>query len=286
MLAAPRSHRRLRTRVGLFGFSEFERAALDSYFRLLAGLGRTYELVHQIGDCDLIVANSDSVEALTQVGRSGRIPDTLFIGHRPVPASAAGHLPRPIDARRVRQVLDGIRQRRQPAPRPAMHVRQWSQSADQVLDFHNPSGFSNSVMLESEASLDAVLIVSASPAEREMLRCLLDRYGYHVDVATHSGEALRRVRAQAYAFVFLGLEREGHTALTAARHLRHGRARTAPCIVALIGRGQPVQRLRALFAGCDATLSAPLDEPQLLALLARHDNTFERVFEATAPMAL
>ena len=40
----------------------------------------------------------------------------------------------------------------------------------------------------------------------------------------------------------------------------------------------------ARVAGCDAFLTTPLDERELLHLLARHDRTFERVFQPTELM--
>ena len=69
-----------------------------------------------------------------------------------------------------------------------------------------------------------------------------------------------------------------------ARLIKQDTLKGGPPVVALSHQDNAISRLRALFAGCDAFLPVPLDESTLQQLLARHDMTFERVFEATAIM--
>jgi two-component system cell cycle response regulator len=293
-------------RIGLLGFSEFERATLESYFRL-AGRGcLPYELVQQVEHCELIVANADAPDTVYEVGCAGRMPDTLFIGERRVPGRPAGQLQRPIDALQIRRALDHLlahrlQQARVELPhggvRARAHVLQLAQDGGGVQDFRSSSGFSNSVLFEDEAHLDDVLVVSNSPAECSLLRPLLSGYGYRVTLAGSSQAALAHTREQRFAFIFLGIDRNGTHGLQIARQLKrqqaelaggHGNSKavaSSSTLVALSSHGGPISRIRATFAGCDAYLSVPLDENALRALLARHDRTFERVFEPTAPMA-
>ncbi len=276
-----------KTRIGFFGFSEFERAALDSYFRLLSGVGKTYVLADLIEDCDLIVASSDSAETFNLVGRSGRIPDTLFVGQRPVPATAAGNLPRPIDARRVRQALDEIRQARVHHPHPSMHVRQMGLECAEVQDFRTSSGFSNSVLIEPEAALAPVVVMSRSVSHQHQLRAMLRHCGYGVTVTHSPQEMVTASSACRPAFVFVDLGPEPALALGAVRDVRQAApAGKSPVVVALSTDGRTTTRLRAMFAGCEALLPLPLESDDLQNLLTRHDPTFERVFEATAVMSL
>lgn len=282
-------------RVCLHGFSEFERATLDSYFRLAGGPMHDYQLVDTLEGCELIIANADAAQALYTIGRAGRVRDTLFVGGGSVPSSCAAHLSRPIDVMQIRRALEHIERRRtssaRPPARPSAHVRQMAQEDLSVQDFHSSSGFSNSVLLESEARLDDVLVVTSSPAERSMLRPSLSRFGYRITLATTADEALVCARQQSFAFIFLGIDRNGLNSLHIARRLRrshqqaHGTSGArAPVLVVLSSQSGAISRIRATFAGCDAYLPVPLEESDLQQLLARHDSTFERVFEPTAPM--
>jgi CheY-like chemotaxis protein len=50
--------------------------------------------------------------------------------------------------------------------------------------------------------------------------------------------------------------------------------------------GNATDRARATVSGCDAFLTEPIDDDELRAILARHDNFFERGFEPTAMQAM
>lgn len=272
-------------RVVFVGFSSFERSTLESYFRLAGAHDRGYEVIPNLHDSDLVVADADQPEAVLAVGRAGRVRDAIFIGGAAAPMSAAAHLARPIDAIQVMRALNAMAQRR-PA-RPSGRARQQDVDAHQrVGDFHNSSVYSNSVLIEGESRLDEVLVVSASPAERRVLHDLLSRYGYGVTLARSTDEAVRMCDEQCYGFVFLGLGQDGIDGFQACRRIKRRPTLTglAPVIVALAHRAGAIDRIRATFAGCDAYLTTPLDETELLRVLAQHDRTFERVFEPTAPI--
>lgn len=174
-------------------------------------------------------------------------------------------------------------------PRPSGRVRQLAADACAVVqDFHRSSGFSNTVLVEGELRLDEVLVVSASPAERRLLHDLLQRYGYRVALAPSVDAALQASQRTTYGFVFLGMGQDGLQSLRACRGIERHPTLTglAPVVVALVRRHAAIDRIRASFAGCDAYLSAPLDEGDLLQVLAQHDPTFERTFEPTALLGL
>lgn len=280
-------------RVAFVGFSAFERSTLESYFRLSAGPDMPYELVAAPADCDLAVVAGDRPEAVLAVGRAGRMRDTVFVGGPSAPMSAGAHLARPIDALQVRRALDALA-RRHPghvarSHRPSGLARQLdADSRTRVGDFHVSEAYSNSVLVQGESRLDAVLVVSGSPAERRVLHDLLSRYGYGVELVRNSEEAVKRCVEQGYGFVFLGLGQEGVESFQAVRRIKRRPTLNglAPVIVALAHRSGTLDRIRATFAGCDAYLTTPLDETELLRVLAQHDRTFERVYQPTAPIQL
>jgi two-component system, cell cycle response regulator len=272
-------------RVVFIGFSSFERSTLESYFRLASAHDGGYEIIPNLNDSDLVVADADLPDAVLTVGRAGRVRDTIFIGGAAAPTSAAAHLTRPINAIQVMRALDTMAQRR-PA-RPCGRARQQDVDARQrVGDFHTSSVYSNSVLVEGESRLDEVLVVSASPAERQVLRDMLSRFGYGVTLARSTDDAVRMCDEKCYGFVFLGLGQDGIDGFQASRRIKHRPTPTgvAPVIVALAHRTGAIDRIRATFAGFDAYLTTPLDESELLRVLAQHDRTFERVFEPTAPL--
>jgi CheY-like chemotaxis protein len=273
-------------RVAFVGFTPFERTTLESYFRLAAARdSHAYELCADLLDCDLVVADAEQPEAVLAVGRAGRMRDAVLIGGQNAPASVGAHLARPIDALQIKRALDAMALRR-PA-RPSGRARQQAaDSPQQVGDFRTSHGYSNSVMVDGELRLDEVLVVSASPAERSVLHDLLSRCGYGVTLARGTEHAIRLCDEQSYGFVFLGLGQDGADSYQACRRIRrHPTAGgIAPVVVALAHRSGAVDRIRATFAGCDAYLTTPLEEAELVRILAQHDRTFERVFEPTAPI--
>ncbi len=273
-------------RVAFVGFTSFERSTLESYFRLAAARDQVgYEIGGDLQDSDLIVADAEQPEALLAVGRAGRMRDAVLIGGPNAPASVGAHLARPIDALQIKRALDALAQRK--PSRPSGRARQ--QAADsppQVGDFHTSAGYSNSVLVEGELRLDEVLVVSTSPAERLVLDELLSRCGYGVTLARTAERAIDLCEAQSYGFVFLGLGQDGIDSYQVCRRIRRHPTASgiAPVVIALAHRSGALDRIRATFAGCDAYLTTPLDESELIRVLARHDRTFERTFEPTAPL--
>lgn len=281
--------------VAFVGFSGFERATLESYFRLGDGSTSAYQVCADLSRSDLVVADADRPDVVFAVGRAGRVRDTIFVGGKHAPRNGGMRLPRPIDALQLRRTLDAMALRRNNSrrtdrpgsrrpDRPSGRVQQWALDAMEVQDFHRSSGFSNSVLVEGESRLDEVLVVSGSPAERRLLCDLLDRYGYPVSLARDVKEALHLTRQRDYGFVFLGLAHNSQESFQACRLIKRRPTLlgVAPVVVALAHRLTAIDRIRATFAGCDAYLGMPIDESELLKVLARHDRTFERVFEPTA----
>ena len=94
-------------RVAFLGFSDFERGALASYFRLAHNRTPCYEQVATLTDADFLVADADhgpSVQLVLATERSG---ETVFIGTVAPPGSLTWMM-RPIDALHVMRELDAM----------------------------------------------------------------------------------------------------------------------------------------------------------------------------------
>jgi CheY-like chemotaxis protein len=279
-------------RIAFIGLGDFERHTLESFFRLDHG-PHHYDCVDSPDDADWLVADADRPAAVLRVLRLDRLADTLFVGAGAVPSRRGAQLPRPIDAHRLRRRLDELSDFHETRPaRPGADLRLPAGShqaraaalADhQVQDFHSSSSFSNTVLSENDWRLERILVVSSSPAESRLLRDTLSALGYRVHFTRSAEKAEQMTQQIDYGFVFLGVGQGGSHGFQACRHLhRHVReGERRPTVIALATEGSAIERIRATFAGCDAFLSAPFDEHELLHLLARHDRTFERVFQPT-----
>jgi DNA-binding response OmpR family regulator len=54
-----------------------------------------------------------------------------------------------------------------------------------------------------------------------------------------------------------------------------------PVVVMLTSRGGTIDKIRGTLAGCDAYLTKPLNERDLIAVLAKHDRNVARGFQET-----
>jgi CheY-like chemotaxis protein len=94
-------------RIAFLGFSDFERTALASYFRLAAEREPRFELVYTLTDADYLVADADHGPSVQLVVITERLAETVFIGSPPPPGAAAA-MRRPIDALHVMKALDAL----------------------------------------------------------------------------------------------------------------------------------------------------------------------------------
>ncbi len=94
-------------RIAFLGFSDFERAALATCFRLAAERETRFQPVVTLTDADYLVADADHGPSVQLVVVTERLAETVFIGSS-APDGAAAVLRRPIDALRVMKALDAL----------------------------------------------------------------------------------------------------------------------------------------------------------------------------------
>lgn len=94
-------------RVAFLGFSEFERGALASYFRLAHKREPAYLQVATLTDADFLVADADHGPSVQLVLATERLTETVFIGSQAPPGSVAWAT-RPISALRIMRELDRL----------------------------------------------------------------------------------------------------------------------------------------------------------------------------------
>jgi CheY-like chemotaxis protein len=139
------------------------------------------------------------------------------------------------------------------------------------------------VSLEDEASLDHILVVDDSDIALKFMRNRLTRFGFRTDLVNSGEEALGRMNTRPYKFVFLDVMMEGMDGYQTCRAIKQRKYSEGkpPVVVMLTSRGGTIDKIRGTLAGCDAYLTKPLNERDLIAVLAKHDRTVARGFQAT-----
>jgi CheY-like chemotaxis protein len=114
-----------------------------------------------------------------------------------------------------------------------------------------------------------VLVVEDDQDAAETLRTLLDLCGYLVVVAHNSQQGIEAARQMEPHIVLcdIGLpDSDGYTVGSVLRQSGHS---SGARLIAVTGRGGPLNRLKALAAGFDEHLVKPVDPQDLLHKLQR-----------------
>ncbi len=233
--------------VALRGFSDFERSALASFFRLAAGRNPGYTQIDSLDECDFVIADADQHDTVAAVEDADRAADTVFIGARP-PAHAGAWLPRPIEPHRIQRELDTLIERRNAPSQPD------TQPAE--LDGGRP--------------VRDVLVVDDSRIALKFLQLRLQRMGFRVHSARTGEQALDKLAAHRFAAVFLDIvlgPPGSLNGLSLCQHIKQHPApgEAAPAVVMVTGSSSESDRVRGALAGCDAYLVKPLMDDELTA---------------------
>jgi CheY-like chemotaxis protein len=292
----------MRYRVAVQGFSPFERSTFQSFFRLAARRQPAYDLVEDLYLCDLVIVDADQFAAVSAVRSAGKLQRALCIGAHDVGPGLA-RLPRPINLMNVLRLLDEMVQpgaapghaarSATPAPAPAPvrsdPARPGAAGGPPAApDVGGGTGFSNSVMVAGDDTFDHILVVDDSDIALRFMQTRLKRFGFQVHLARSGEEALERIERQQFEFVFLDVMMEGMDGYQTCKLIKRRRpppGRQVPVVVMLTSRASPVDRIRGTLAGCDAYLTKPLSEDELVRVIGEYDAAFQRGFENTAANA-
>ena len=285
--------------VAFEGFSDFERTALASFFRLAeqrapAG-AHAYSPVGDATRADWLIVDADDADAIDVTRRAGRLHDTVFVGTQ-APAGALAWLPRPIDPLHIVRVLDGLVQQRRSGPLGAAAVADAAVKAN--LSANLPAGV-DLLLQDIGETLGAtapfalgvpsaggggraVLVVDDSAIARRFLAQRLERLGYRVHLADSGERALALVERQTFALAFVDItltpqHLNGIDGLEVCQAIKEAcepdGAGTA--VVLVTGQSSATARVQGALAGCDAFLTKPLMAPEFIAALHHVDPLFQ-----------
>ncbi len=252
----------MRYTVALQGFSDFERSALNSFFRLAQERAPAYDRAATAAESDFIIADADHPVDVAAVRDTRRLQDTIFIGAR-APAGAVAWLARPIEPTRIVRELDLLLELRL----ASLDEPPQEQDSDWVS-----SGPSDLMAADGRPAKD-VLVVDDSRIALKFLQTRLQGLGYRVHLAHDATQALERLATQAFSLVFLDvtLGPEGSMdGLAVCQHIKRRQVHPggiAPAVLMVTGRTSAMDRVRGDLAGCDAYLTKPLMEAEFMAAL-------------------
>ena len=135
----------------------------------------------------------------------------------------------------------------------------------------------------STQQYDDILVVDDSDVALKFMQNRLTRYGFRAELAKSGEEALTRVATKNYKFVFMDVMMEGLDGYQTCRAIKQRKYASgrAPIVVMLTSRGGSIDKIRGGLAGCDAYLTKPLNEAELLKVLSKYDEQVERSFRDT-----
>ena len=103
-----------------------------------------------------------------------------------------------------------------------------------------------------------VLVVEDNPVNAVVVRTMLERLGYHSDLASSGVEAVHALERQPYDLVFMDMLMPEMDGLEATRQIRRLPLATQPCIVALTANVMKEDRRACRAAGMDRFLAKPV----------------------------
>ncbi|MCJ0765467.1 response regulator [Variovorax terrae] len=261
--------------IALLGFSAFERTTFESFFRLAARRQNGYQIVDDAAQAVLLIANADDAAVLQGLLAKPPAQHVLLVG-----ASDGGsgwpRQPRPI---KLMSLLTAIDQMLVPraAAAPSALVPGFADTRPFAPTDRQPPA------ARPQPDDDGILVVDDSDTALRFMQNSLRRFGFKAEMV-HSGEqALERLAARPYRFVFLDVVMTGMDGYQTCRAIKQRSYPDGkpPVVVLLTSRGGAIDKIKGSLAGCDAYLVKPLDESDLVGILSRYDTQIQRGFQHT-----
>jgi CheY-like chemotaxis protein len=285
-------------KVAFLGFTDFERSALTSYFRLALTRTPSYLQVATLTDADFLVADADHGPSVQLVVATERLGETVFVGAQ-APAGSRAWMMRPIDALQVMRELDAMTTASgatppsvtdssrhttviQPPRRtkveiagellaatPAALVLPEVAPVPAALPEPAPPPLSPP---PAPAAPPRALLVDDSEVARRYLQTRLARWRLDIEHAATSQEAVDLLGQYAYDFVFLDIELGEHSeldGLALCQRIKQSPEWMQAAVIMVSVHHSELDRVRGALAGCDGYLRKPLDEVELQRTLLR-----------------
>lgn len=271
MVAAINTNRRFI--LEMRGFTDAEKNMLASTFRLTGRREMCYVEPtegHQRADIYLINAdNSQEIESLRrlQVGVPNSYAPAVVIGRTAV-ETRWPFVSKPIHWMRLFEKLDEVMQRalQERDKRAQNRVESWDgKTFRRSCDAKTPPVQE----VIPEAKRETVLVVDDSATVRAFMRIKLSPFNFDVDFAESGEEAVQMARRKPYTCIFLDIMMPGIDGYEVCKRIKGNSSTKKTAVVMLTSKSSMIDKLRANWSGCDAFLSKPVAEDDLLATIAK-----------------
>jgi two-component system, cell cycle response regulator len=277
--------------VALIGFSKFERATFESFFRLATQRSPAYVLATDVAQCAVAIANAEDEAGVAELMRHGKLARCIALGSTPRPG-VAQQLPRPINLMLVVRALDALVKTHsitgEPTPSPAVQrvlndLASVTAALAPDVDTRAlaakgapapprpaatmPKPLPPQAAAAERQGMDHILVVDDSDIALRFMATHLQRFGFEVHLVRSGAEAIERVARRHFEFVFLDVMMEGLDGFQTCKQIKRSTYpdnRPPPTVVMLTSRGTAVDKLRGTMAGADTYLTKPLSENDLL----------------------
>ncbi|MDB5855989.1 MAG: response regulator [Herminiimonas sp.] len=253
----------------MVGFPEIERNLFNTTFRLTARRAFSYaEAATPDERPDIYLINADNahaVQLLKSLSPNQHAP-AVMIG-RELDGIAWPLVERPIRWMRLFDQMDLVmrsalleRARRNLALAPA-----WDGATlRRARDPRPPAP-----VVAPGKPVESVLVVDDSATVRAFLSAKLTPFRFNVDFAVDGESAVAMTRSRAYTCVLLDIMMPGIDGYEVCKEIKAVEGGGAPAVVLLSGKSSSLDKLRGNLSGCDAYLTKPVAEDELLATIAR-----------------
>ena len=306
--------------ICLLGFVPFEKSTFESFFKLAGRRDTVYKVVEDTSQAKIFLINGDNAAAASWVvSGATESQNALFVGKPDASGRWQSTAPKPIRLTTVLGLLDIMTTAdvvtptagqattvlEKLVPNPVQPMLAEIASPPSVLTSRQASvklgsgsgrqsasefGASNFMGLAkpieentSSQQFDEILIVDDSDVALKFMQNRIARYGFRARLARSGEEALSRLATETYKFIFMDVMMEkldGYQTCRAIKQRKYSSGK-APIVVMLTSRGGSIDKIRGGLAGCDAYLTKPLNEPELLKVLSKYDEQVERSFRST-----
>ncbi|MDB5763859.1 MAG: response regulator [Herminiimonas sp.] len=265
----------------MIGFPDAEKAMLASTFRLTGRREFCFaEPATQDERPDVYLVNADNPDGLNEL--QARLPNihapAVLIG-RNSDGNGWPLIERPIHWMRLFEQLDLVmhsalleRARRRHASSGQWDGRTYRRAIDKTIA-------PEAVFLEPKP-IESVLVVDDSATVRAFMRAKLSPFRFDVDYAKSGEAAIDMAQAKRYTCIFLDILMPGIDGYQVCKRIKSSAATKDTAVVMLSSKSSTIDKLRGNWAGCDAYLSKPVSEDELLATIARFLPSARRVAQA------
>jgi two-component system cell cycle response regulator len=255
--------------VEMVGFPELERSHFTTTFRLTARRAFSYaEPATSDERPDIYLFNADNpytVQLLQSLSPNQHAP-AVMIG-RELDGIAWPLVARPIRWMRLFEQMDLVmrsalleRARRNLALTPA-----WDGATLRRARDPRPKA----PVAVPGRPVESVLVVDDSATVRAFLYAKLTPFRFNVDFAVDGESAVAMTREKDYTCVLLDVMMPGIDGYEVCKEIKAIEGGAVPAVVLLSGKSSSLDKLRGNLSGCDAYLTKPVAEDELLATIAR-----------------